>query len=82
MVLVLSNISTSWQKYLIVPKGVFVLPLSPNAPVADTNIPESFSLQLPAVCTRREGLDDEDLRPMVKTFRTGHVGQTTFDPGH
>lgn len=68
--------------YLVDPEGVALFPLPSNATVANTDIPEALSLQLPVVCPRSEGLDGEDLRPVVESFRVSGVGQALFDPHH
>lgn len=65
---------------LVDPKGVALFPLPANSSVADADIPESLSLQLPVVSPRREGLDREDLRPVVETFGVSSAGQAVFNP--
>lgn len=60
---------TQMFTYLVDPEGIALLPLPPDASVADADIPESLSLQLPVVGPRGEGLDGEDLGPVVKAFR-------------
>lgn len=66
--------------YLVNPEGVALFPFPPNASVANTDIPEALSLQLPVVCPRGKGLDGEDLRPVVESFRVGGAGQALWDP--
>lgn len=68
--------------YLVNPEGVALFPFPSNASVANSDIPEALSLQLPVVCPRSEGLDGEDLRPVVESFRVSGVGQALFDPLH
>lgn len=68
--------------YLVNPKGVALFPFSPDTSVAKADIPESLSLQLPVVRPRGEGLDSEDLRPVVEPFRVSGAGQAVSDPDH
>lgn len=69
-----------WSTNLVDPKGVALLPLPANSSVADADIPESLSLQLPVVSPGGEGLDREDLRPVVETFGVSGAGQAAFHP--
>lgn len=69
-------------QYLVNPKGVALFPFPSDAPVANADVPEALSLQLPVVCPRGEGLDGEDLRPVVESFGVSGVGQALFDPRH
>lgn len=73
---------SKWNKYLVDPKGVALFPLPSDTPVAHTNIPESLSLQLPVVSPGGEGLDGEDLRPVVETFEVSGAGQAALNPRH
>lgn len=71
-----------WSIYLIDPKSIALFPLSSNTSVADANIPESLSLQLPVVSPGGEGLDSEDLRPVVETFGVSGAGQAVSYSRH
>lgn len=68
--------------YLVNPKGVALLPFPSDASVANADIPESLSLQLPVVRPRREGLDGEHLRPVVEAFGVSGAGPAVSDPDH
>lgn len=68
--------------YLVVPKGVALFPLSSNTSIADTDVPESLSLQLPVVSPRGEALGSQDLWPVVETLGVGSTRQAGFDPLH
>lgn len=71
-----------WRLYLIDPKGVALFPLPSNTSIADADIPESLSLQLPVVRPRGEDLDGEDLWPVVEAFGVRGAGLAAFNPGH
>lgn len=70
-----------WNIYLVVPEGVAFFPLPTDSSVADADVPESLSLQFPVVGARGEGLNSEDLRPVVKPFCVSDAGPAGFNPG-
>lgn len=76
---VINHSGSAAHLYLVVPKCIAFIALPSNTSVADAHIPESLGFQLPVVSPRGEGLDGEDLRPVVETFGMSSARQAVFN---